>query len=129
MKPMKECNAIRCYQLIPFDQQYCGKHTHLEREKDRRYDEVRNREDREYRKIYQSTRWRKLRKQILLRDDYLCQNCLNNGIYKHADVVDHIVELRDDITKAFDINNLQSLCHSCHNEKTILEKEKRNKLF
>ena len=114
-KPMRRCHAIACRNLIPFDHQYCAQHIHLKREKHKVYDAARNREDGKYRKVYQSPRWRTLRQQALLRDDYICQNCLINGEYKPAEVVHHKIELKEDITKAFDMNNLVSWCHQCHN--------------
>lgn len=123
--PLRECYHVSCHNLIPFTESYCPKHQHLKRERNKRYDFVRNREDKHLLKIYKSARWIKLRKQALLRDDYLCVQCLEQGIITPADVVDHIVELRDDITKAYDINNLQSLCHACHNRKTLAEKANR----
>lgn len=126
MKPTKQCDHVNCHILIPFDVRYCGQHNYMLRERHRRYDAIREREDKKYRDIYHSTRWRKLRKQILLRDDYLCLHCLEEGKYTQADVVDHITELRDDITKAYDDKNLQSLCHECHNRKTREETEKRD---
>ena len=125
MKPVKQCNHPACRNLIPFDVDYCAQHTHMRREKHHRYDAAREREDKKYRSVYHSSRWRKLRKQILLRDDYMCQYCLNKGLYKQADVVDHIIEVKDDITKAYDPENMQSLCHACHNKKTIEEKRRR----
>lgn len=125
MKPLKQCNQVTCRTLIPFDEQYCTKHIHMKRERHRTYDAAREREDKEYRSVYHSVRWRNLRHQVLLRDDYMCQECLRNDIYKEADVADHIVELRDDISKAFDFSNLESLCHECHNRKTREVKEKR----
>jgi 5-methylcytosine-specific restriction protein A len=39
--------------------------------------------------------------------------------------VDHIVERSDDDSKRLNWDNLQSLCHSCHNIKTAEEKRKR----
>jgi len=125
MKPVKQCNKPSCFTLIPFDVDYCAQHTHMRREKHHRYDTVRNREDKQYREIYHSTRWRKLRRQVLLRDDYMCLACLKEGRYRTAEVADHIVELRDDISKAYDMDNLQSLCHECHNRKTRQEAERR----
>jgi 5-methylcytosine-specific restriction endonuclease McrA len=46
---------------------------------------------------------------------------------RKGDVVDHIIELRDDFSKRLDVNNLQTLCYSCHNKKTKIEKAKREK--
>lgn len=125
MTIMKQCNHPSCKQLIPFDKQYCMQHTHLKREKHKVYDYSRNREDKPYRDVYHSARWRKLRKQALIRDEYLCQECLKKGYYTPADVVDHIREIKDDISKAFDIDNLNSLCHKHHNIKTRKESESR----
>ena len=50
----------------------------------------------------------------LLRDSLLCQECLRKGIYSKADEVHHIIELKDDVTKAYELDNLESICHSCH---------------
>lgn len=69
-----------------------------------------------YDNIYKSTRWEKVRKIVLIRDNYLCQVCLRHGIITPANTVHHKVELRDDITKAFDLNNLESICPACHNK-------------
>ena len=66
--------------------------------------------------------WEKLRKKILERDRYLCQECLKCGIYKTATDVDHIVPLAKGGSN--DENNLQSLCHECHKHKTCQESKK-----
>ena len=51
--------------------------------------------------------------------------CLEIDITKPADVVDHVIELTDDWSKRLDPDNLQSLCHVCHNSKTRHERKKR----
>ena len=125
-KPMRECNKVGCHELIPFDQSYCDHHLDFgKRESNKAYDFIRNRKDKQYRRIYQSSRWQHLRRQVLLRDGFLCQNCQRNGVIKTGDVVDHIVELKDDMSKAFDMDNLETLCHKCHNHKTYITKQKR----
>lgn len=125
--PMKECNTAHCRTLIPYDQRYCTQHKHRagRGDSDRRYDKYRNEKDKKFRRVYHSSRWRKLRLQVLLRDDYVCQECRRNSLYTLADVVDHIIELRDDMGRAYDLSNLESLCHACHNSKTKDEKQKR----
>lgn len=68
-------------------------------------------------KFYKSYIWKKARKIILERDEYLCQRCLHEtGQPIPADTVHHIVHLKDDPSKALDENNLISVCFSCHNE-------------
>lgn len=125
MKPMKQCNAITCRNLIPFDTQYCAQHIHMKRESNKAYDTARWREEPHIRAFYNSKRWRELSKQAKLRDDYLCQDCLAEGIYKQCDVTDHIVEVRDDWSKRWEMSNLRSLCHTCHGLKTREEKKRR----
>jgi len=39
--------------------------------------------------------------------------------------VDHIVELRDDVTAALDRSNVWLLCGSCHSLKTAAERARR----
>jgi 5-methylcytosine-specific restriction protein A len=73
--------------------------------------------------IYHSWQWKKLRK-LKASKDPLCEHCKRYGIYEPLAVVDHVKELADG-GEPYDINNLQSLCHSCHNRKTAVERRKR----
>ena len=68
------------------------------------------------RTFYKSAAWQKCRQIVLERDNFLCQKCLKNKRVTPADMVHHIVELLDDWDKALDMNNLESLCNSCHNK-------------
>ena len=64
--------------------------------------------------------WRKLRRRILERDSYLCQECQKKGIVTAGKVVDHIkpkAQGGDDSPA-----NLQTLCTPCHNHKTATER-------
>lgn len=78
------------------------------------YDKYRR--NKEARAFYKSTAWKKCRQIVLERDNFLCQKCLKNNRVTPADMVHHIIELLDDWDKALDINNLESLCNSCHNK-------------
>jgi 5-methylcytosine-specific restriction protein A len=62
-------------------------------------------------KFYQTTQWRKLRG-IHIRQQPLCVVCNNVG-----HVVDHIVPIRLG-GEPFDMANLQTMCHRCHNIKS-----------
>ena len=127
MKPLKRCNAIACRALIPFDVSHCDKHIGVsKRETNRAYDDMRMREEPHIRAFYADTRWRKLSEQAKRRDDYMCQKCLSKGIYTIGNVADHIIEVKDDWDRRWDISNLQTLCVKCHNRKTREEKAKRN---
>ena len=76
-------------------------------------------------KIYNSAKWKQVRELALLRDEFLCVECKKLGIETKFDEVDHIIELSDNISLAYDLNNLQCLCRKHHREKTEREKKKR----
>lgn len=67
-------------------------------------------------------KWQRLRKWILLRDNYLCQPCILDGRITEATEVDHRVNKAgggDDSPE-----NLQSICSDCHKAKTAQESAK-----
>ena len=63
--------------------------------------------------------WDKLRAHILQRDKRLCRSCIRLGIIRTATDVDHIIRKADGGND--DESNLQSLCRSCHKDKTRAE--------
>lgn len=71
--------------------------------------------NKESKQFYQSAAWSKVRLMALERDNYLCQECFQNKRLTKADVVHHIIEVRDDFTKALELDNLVSICHKHHN--------------
>lgn len=64
--------------------------------------------------------WQQLRKQILKRDEGLCQPCEKRGRFTLARDVDHIVSKANGGTD--DPSNLQAICLPCHKAKTAAEK-------
>lgn len=133
VKPLKQCNYPPCRKLIPFDVGYCDTHKrehvkqeqHSRREVNRAYSDKRKQEEPRIHAFYQSKRWERLSRQIKLRDDFMCQECLRNNKYKQANVTDHIIEIKDNWEARWDANNMESLCHYCHNMKTRKEQERR----
>ncbi|WP_350339794.1 HNH endonuclease [Sanyastnella coralliicola] len=71
-------------------------------------------------KNYDSPEWRKLRRSVL-NENPLCVECEKRGVYKPADVVDHITPYNQG-GSFWDRNNLQGLCHSHHNKKSARER-------
>jgi len=65
-------------------------------------------------------KWKKIRKQALVRDGYLCQECLKNDRLTVATDVDHVINKAQGGTDA--LSNLQCLCCPCHKIKTIKER-------
>jgi len=88
---------------------------------DKLYD--RHKRDKEARRFYKSTAWKKARQLALQRDKHLCARHLKNKQIVPADVVHHIKELRYHPNLALDLDNLECLCHRCH---TRLHKTKSN---
>ncbi|MCT3575464.1 HNH endonuclease signature motif containing protein [Levilactobacillus brevis] len=124
-KPMKQCNHAGCRQLVPYDVRYCDKHQHkanAETYHKRMYGEHEGR----YQQFYKSSQWRKLSRRFL-ENNPICVQCYQDGVIRKADVVDHIVELRDDWSRRLDESNLQPLCYRHHNQKTKQARETRSK--
>jgi 5-methylcytosine-specific restriction protein A len=71
-------------------------------------------------RIYESTRWRKLRR-LKLKSDPLCALCPPD-CRRPATEVDHIASVRERPDLTWTWGNLQSLCHECHCRKTAAEK-------
>lgn len=112
------CSKVGCNKLVKKPGRYCDAHKTVEqenkKENNRYYDK--NIRDRKADAFYHSDEWRKTRTSVLIRDNYLCTRCLADGVLKKAEVVHHIVELKDDWSKRLKIDNLESLCDSCHNK-------------
>lgn len=75
------------------------------------------------REVYNSTRWRKLREEVLYENPF-CVRCEEMGILEPATVCDHALPIEQG-GAIWDRNNLQGLCESCHNSKS--GKEAHNK--
>ena len=77
--------------------------------------------------FYNSKRWRALRNYFIQKNP-VCAQCKRDGTIKGAQCVDHIKPISQfGMGVATDINNLQSLCNSCHAKKSSREgAEKRN---
>jgi 5-methylcytosine-specific restriction endonuclease McrA len=68
-------------------------------------------------RITRTRRWKALRLQALRRDGWACVQCgARTGLE-----VDHIEPVRAAPERAFDLDNLQTLCGRCHARKTRLE--------
>lgn len=75
--------------------------------------------DYNYRRMINSGRWLKLRKQKLSRNP-LCQDCEEEGRIVAASEVHHVIPCESAMTVGemeglmYDYSNLRSLCHDCH---------------
>lgn len=65
---------------------------------------------REHQAFITSPQWRKLRKQILVRDGNACTNCGSQSSL----TVHHLISVRTDPSSALDPDNCITLCRRCH---------------
>lgn len=120
---MKQCSHAGCRNLIPFNERYCTKHK-LQGSKEKYRRRMYDSDESKYQRFYKSNAWRKLSHRVL-QNNPVCRSCYEQGIIRKADVVDHIVEVKDNWARRLDESNLQPLCYACHNRKTRIAKEKR----
>lgn len=71
--------------------------------------------------FYSSHSWRKLRA-LKISADPCCEDCAKRGLVKAADEVHHVVARSVDASIAMDIDNLMSLCKTCHSRRTVRER-------
>ena len=107
-KPKKPCAYPGCPELV--HERYCEKHKQVA---DKQYNQFQR--NKQAQAFYESAAWRRLRR-IKLEMNPICEECKKGK----ATTADHIVPIKQD-GAALDINNLQSLCGSCHGKKSIKE--------
>jgi 5-methylcytosine-specific restriction protein A len=72
---------------------------------------------------YSSKDWIKLRN-FVRSEEPLCRICKDRGEIVPTKIIDHIKPIIE-CGEAWDRDNLQGLCESCHNRKSAIEKNKR----
>jgi len=110
-RSLKHCAAAGCHVLVR-GVRHCQKHQHLSTawsSSKRSSNSITGRP------------WRRLRQQVLERDNYLCQcsDCKTLGKVAAADEVDHIVPVSQGGKN--DMENLQAINKNCHKKKTNTE--------
>ncbi|MDA5388780.1 endonuclease [Loigolactobacillus backii] len=121
--PKHYCFHAGCRTLVDYSVKYCSKHKH-EYNKQVYHDRMEN--EGKYQQFYKTTAWKKLSKSFR-EVNPVCVKCYERGVIRKVEIVDHITPIRDDWSKRLDWHNLQSLCLNCHNIKTKVETESRNK--
>ena len=110
------CKYRGCLNLIDLsidNSYYCDKHKDSLKEDYKRYKTLRH--DKKEQSFYSSKSWKQVKNIAMQHQLNLCLYCLikkNKG--SHAELVHHIIELKDDKSKALDSSNLICLCDSCH---------------
>ena len=71
------------------------------------------------RTFYRTPRWIETRKKKLHMNPF-CEECQKNGTMVVGKIVDHIVPIKQG-GEPYDLDNLQTLCWSCHSRKSVEE--------
>jgi 5-methylcytosine-specific restriction protein A len=114
-KQRKYCSKPGCNRYADKGNAYCIDHKPQE---DRVY--------KPYEAWYARGLWIATRSHKLM-ESPLCEECLRKGIQTKAAEVDHIIPHRGDWSLFIRYSNLQSLCTSCHSEKTRAENAQRKR--
>lgn len=78
--------------------------------------------EKEVKPFYRTAAWRKVRKMALMRDGGMCCECMrrmldgSGTLVRRATMVHHIIPIEQRPDLALDLDNLESLCDSCHNK-------------
>jgi 5-methylcytosine-specific restriction endonuclease McrA len=83
---------------------------------------MRSKEAEQYRRLYKTSRWLRLRKQKL-REEPLCERHKAKGKVKAATVVNHRKPHKGNKALFFDYSNLESTCAPCHD--SAIQSEER----
>lgn len=73
--------------------------------------------DRPWKALYNTKRWKALRDAALRRDP-VCVDPFKEGCRQPSTIADHKVDHKGDLIRFHDFNNLQGLCKGCHDRKT-----------
>lgn len=128
MTPLHFCNHVGCKALVPLNEKYCAKHEKkLPKRQNSWSYSYRKQIYGKYGRFYHSKRWTRVSKNYRSKHP-LCVECLKDGRYTKAQVVDHIIPIRtkQGWSKRWDESNYQSLCVSCHNYKSKIDILKYN---
>jgi 5-methylcytosine-specific restriction protein A len=112
-RALRPCKDRDCIALTNDKTGYCPEHTYLVKELNKQKEKLRK-SARE--RGYDST-WEKLRK-IFLRENPLCQDCLDAGKLTPANEVHHIKKVKEHPELRLVKTNLRALCKACHNRRT-----------
>lgn len=116
-----------CRTLIEYGNTYCDKCYKRFKEYRKKYTTEQNKKAD---KLLDRKIWKEVRRKVLFRDKGCCVLCLKRNIVEYRGLqVHHIVKRVDDATLAYDMNNLVTLCRTCHEEVEKLSVSDQKKLL
>lgn len=112
------CQYSGCNEMAVEHHTYCAKH--LAESQKRHQEWLENHKKKPFENAirannYNNTDWRKLRKIVLKRDNYQCQQCGANAEESGFPLeIHHIIPPKGNKELFFDMNNCVTLCKRCH---------------
>ena len=106
-KSKRQCGVFGCTNFAKDGESFCEEHLKKENQKYNKY--LRGYDSHER---YDS-RWIKVRK-MYITNHPLCEECLKENKYTKATLVHHKLPVAVDENKKYDLENLESVCSSCH---------------
>ena len=64
-------------------------------------------------RVYNTSKWRRIRVEVLERDGYVCRIGIEGVCTGHAEVVDHVIPIVAG-GDPFDVDNLRAACRPCN---------------
>ena len=113
---MRKCKVALCREYVKQPEVYCDKHKGNTATNYNKYVRT-NPQNKRYADFYASGEWKRMR-QYKLSINPLCEVCMSNNKTTIATIVHHKHELRTALgwKERLNINNLESICQSCHNK-------------
>ena len=111
----------KCKRRIPLNKSRCSKCEEEYQDKkigNRYYNKYIR--DKKSQTFYDSREWKSIRKVVMSRDLGLCLICRSKGVISYADVVHHIIELKEDNSKYF-LSFIDSITTSKESENDLIE--------
>ncbi|MDB8794283.1 HNH endonuclease signature motif containing protein [Romboutsia sp. 1001216sp1] len=69
-----------------------------------------------YNDCYNTSRWKKVREQVLKDANYMCEVCMELGKINYTDIqVHHVEKVKNNVERMYDIDNLIVVCREHHN--------------
>lgn len=136
MPRVRRCRYPGCHAMVKLPDHYCADHYqheveyrvkrarwHHDQAHTRRYNLVtrnRNQTKHDQYQFYRSKQWQDLRRQALDRDHYVCRYCGRPD----SNTVDHTIPIEVAPDRMADLDNLATICRSCHYRKTLWERKR-----
>lgn len=108
----------KCNKVIDYGQVRCNKcEEEYQKQKKVNYKYYDNNiRDKKSKDFYDSTHWKRVKKSIHVRDNGVCVMCKDENRRGYADVVHHIIPLKEAYDKSLSYSNLICLCASHHRQ-------------